>query len=110
MDDKIYLARLLRKNATKQERVLWNLLRNSNLKNYKFKRQQPLGKYIVDFICKEKWLIIEVDGGVNLDNYQDIVRAGADFLVMGSAFYKSKEKNKLLYTIDKHYPKVADKN
>ena len=63
MDDRVYLARLLRKNATKQERVLWNLLRNSNLKNYKFKRQQPLGKYIVDFICKEKMLIIEVDGG-----------------------------------------------
>jgi len=57
------LARNLRKNATQQERILWKLLRNSNIKNYKFKRQYPIGDYIVDFICKEKLLIIELDGG-----------------------------------------------
>ena len=33
------------------------------MKNLKFKRQYPIGNYIVDFICKEKWLIIELDGG-----------------------------------------------
>lgn len=48
-------------------------------------------------------IIIEVDGGINLDNYKDVVNAGAEFLVMGSAFYNSKEKNKLLNKIDKHY-------
>jgi len=58
----INLARTLRKNSTKQEHVLWKLLRNSNLKNYKFRRQHPIGKYIVDFICIEKFLIIELDG------------------------------------------------
>ena len=63
MDYKTELARNLRKNATKQERVIWNILRNSKIKHYKFKRQQPIGNYIVDFVCNEKMLIIEIDGG-----------------------------------------------
>ena len=63
MTNNINLARTLRKNSTKQEHVLWKLLRNSNLKNYKFRRQHPIGKYIVDFICIEKRLILEIDGG-----------------------------------------------
>ena len=63
MNNKIQLARNLRKNSTKQELILWKLLRNYGMKNLKFKRQYPIGNYIVDFICKEKWLIIELDGG-----------------------------------------------
>ena len=57
------LAKTLRKNSTPQERLLWKILRNSNINNFKFKRQYPIGNYIVDFICKEKLLIIEIDGG-----------------------------------------------
>ena len=57
------LARVLRKNMTSQEKALWKLLRNSKLNNYKFRRQYPIGDYIVDFICIEKFLIIEIDGG-----------------------------------------------
>ena len=53
----------LRKNATIQERRLWNLLKNRQFHNLKFKRQQPIGNYIVDFICKEAKVIIEIDGG-----------------------------------------------
>ena len=63
MDNKITLARNLRKNATIQERRLWNLLKNRQFRNLKFKRQQPIGDYIVDFICKETKVIIEIDGG-----------------------------------------------
>ena len=63
MDNLTNLARNLRKNSTEQEKTVWNLLRNSQIKHYKFKRQQPIGNYIVDFICKEKMLIIEIDGG-----------------------------------------------
>ena len=63
MDNKITLARNLRKNATIQERRLWNLLKNRQFQNLKFKRQQPIGDYIVDFICKEAKVIIEIDGG-----------------------------------------------
>ena len=63
MNNKTILARNLRKNATIQERRLWNLLKNRQFCNLKFKRQQPVGDYIVDFICKEAKIIIEIDGG-----------------------------------------------
>ena len=63
MENKTILARNLRKNSTIQERRLWNLLKNRQFHNLKFKRQQPIGNYIVDFICKEAKIIIEIDGG-----------------------------------------------
>ena len=63
MNYKTTLARKLRKNMTPQELKLWGILRNRKFKNLTFKRQYPIGDYIVDFICKEKWLIIEIDGG-----------------------------------------------
>jgi very-short-patch-repair endonuclease len=56
-------ARALRKNATEAEKLLWHRIRMWQLDDLKFRRQQPLGSYIVDFVCLEKRLIIELDGG-----------------------------------------------
>ena len=56
-------ARYLRKNTTPQEIKFWNFVRNSQFENTKFKRQYPIGKYIVDFVAIQKMLIIELDGG-----------------------------------------------
>ncbi|MGE0825390.1 MAG: endonuclease domain-containing protein [Candidatus Binatia bacterium] len=56
-------ARELRKNPTEAERQLWQHLRLRQFEGYKFRRQQPLGPYVVDFVCLEQKLIIEVDGG-----------------------------------------------
>jgi len=56
-------ARELRKSMTDSERVLWKNLRLRQIEGFKFRRQQPIGNYIVDFVCFEKRLIIEVDGG-----------------------------------------------
>jgi adenine-specific DNA-methyltransferase len=56
-------ARELRKNPTDAEKALWKHLRLRQLGGYKFRRQQPLGPYIVDFVCSEKRLIVELDGG-----------------------------------------------
>lgn len=62
--DRIRLhARALRKNPTDAERALWNGLRFWQVGGYKFRRQQPIGDYIVDFVCLEKKIVIEVDGG-----------------------------------------------
>jgi very-short-patch-repair endonuclease len=47
---------------TEAEHTLWRHLRLRQFSGYKFRRQQPIGKYIVDFVCFEKKLIIEVDG------------------------------------------------
>ena len=60
-------ARNLRKNSTDAEKHLWYNLRANRL-GFKFKRQVPMGTYIVDFVCLEKHLIIELDGGQHLDN------------------------------------------
>ncbi len=56
-------VRELRKHLTENERALWKHLRLRQFRGYKFRRQQPIGKYIVDFVCLEKRLIIEVNGG-----------------------------------------------
>jgi len=53
----------LRQTLTDVEQKLWYLLRNRQFAGAKFRRQCPIGKYIVDFVCKEKHLIIELDGG-----------------------------------------------
>ena len=63
MDIKTKYARELRKTQTPQEEKLWKVLRNRRYKNLCFKRQRPIGEYIVDFVCREKKLIIEIDGG-----------------------------------------------
>ncbi len=56
-------ARQLRKRPTSAENLLWQKLRNRQLEGFKFRRRQPLGPYIVDFINFEKKIVIEVDGG-----------------------------------------------
>ncbi|MBC7109313.1 MAG: endonuclease domain-containing protein [Methanomassiliicoccales archaeon] len=57
------LARKLRREMTEAERLLWYHLRNRRLAGFKFRRQVPIGPYIVDFLCPEKRVIVEIDGG-----------------------------------------------
>ncbi len=56
-------ARELRRNPTDAERMLWRHLRLRQFEGYKFRRQQLLGRCIVDFVCLEKRAVVEVDGG-----------------------------------------------
>ena len=72
-------AKNLRKNQTDAENVLWFNLRNNKLNGIKFKRQVPIGKYIVDFVCMEKKLVIELDGSQHIDN-QDYDKIRTQFL------------------------------
>lgn len=57
------LAKKLRNNATDVERKLWQHLRNSQLKGFKFSRQMPIAGYVCDFLCRSARLVIELDGG-----------------------------------------------
>ena len=61
--ENLNFAKKLRSNMTKEEVKLWNILRAKKFYGYKFKRQVLIGNYIVDFLCPEKKLIIEIDGG-----------------------------------------------
>ena len=60
-------ARTLRRHATEAENKIWYFLRNRRLKGYKFTRQHIIEPYIVDFICRDKKIIIELDGGQHAD-------------------------------------------
>jgi len=55
-------ARSLRKNATDAEHILWRRLREKKSHGYKFRRQHPIGRYIVDFACLDDGLVVELDG------------------------------------------------
>ena len=55
--------RILRRNSTEAERRLWSSLRSRQLEGLKFRRQLPIGPYIVDFVCWDRKLVVEVDGG-----------------------------------------------
>jgi very-short-patch-repair endonuclease len=56
------LARSFRKKPTLAEKLLWEALRRKSLSGYKFRRQEPIDDFIVDFVCKKEKLIIELDG------------------------------------------------
>ena len=56
-------AKTLRAKQTEAEQRLWYHLRAHRFMNLKFKRQKPMGRFIVDFVCVEHQLIIEIDGG-----------------------------------------------
>lgn len=59
-------ARNLRHRQTDAEQKLWSHLRNRQLHGYKFRRQHPISTYIVDFVCIDRKLVIELDGGTHI--------------------------------------------
>jgi very-short-patch-repair endonuclease len=67
-------ARRLRRKETEEEYRLWSDLRDRRLDGFKFSRQIPLGPYIVDFLCREQRLIIEIDGFHHSENISDTRR------------------------------------
>ena len=67
-------ARALRKRSTDTEAYLWRHLKNKQMEGFKFRRQQPIGRYVVDFISLEKRLVIEVDGGQHANDRNDKMR------------------------------------
>ena len=62
MYDLVSLSRNLRKRQTDAENLLWRNLRRKELEGLRFRRQQPIGKCIVEFVCLENRLILEIDG------------------------------------------------
>jgi very-short-patch-repair endonuclease len=69
-------ARRLRSAMTDAERRLWHSLRVRQIDGQKFRRQYPLGRYIVDFVCLERRLIVEVDGGQHSERQvEDTIRS-----------------------------------
>ena len=63
-------AKTLRANQTEAEQRLWYHLRAHRFMGLKFKRQKPIGIYIVDFVCLEQRLVVEVDGGQHAEHVE----------------------------------------
>ncbi|MEI8229805.1 MAG: DUF559 domain-containing protein [Candidatus Peregrinibacteria bacterium] len=63
--EKLKFAQQLRKNMTRSETMLWEMVRAHQFFNCKFRRQAPVGPYIVDFLCMAHHLVIEIDGGIH---------------------------------------------
>ena len=68
-----YRARILRSTMTDAERFLWRSLRRRAF-GRKFRRQEPIGPYIVDFVCFERRVVLELDGGQHLESDADRIR------------------------------------
>ena len=64
-ESQIAKARELRSNETDSEKTAWRLLRTFSLQGFKFRRQYPIDRYIVDFCCPQRRLIVELDGGAH---------------------------------------------
>ena len=82
-------GRELRQELTVAEKLLWAELRNRKLNGLKFRRQHPLDKFIVDFYCNEKKLVVELDGGVHdekinkeYDEARSAMLAGLNIIVL----------------------------
>src|SRR6187402_2779280 len=82
-------GRELRQELTQAEKMLWAELRNRKLDSLKFRRQHPLDKFIVDFYCNEKKLVVELDGGVHnekinkeYDEARTAMLAGLNIIVL----------------------------
>ena len=80
---RVEIARGLRQRSTDAERQIWSHLRDRRLGGLKFRRQCPIGRYIVDFVCLECLLVVELDGYQHMVNLtadakrtQDLVQAG----------------------------------
>lgn len=93
-------GRELRQKSTKAEKILWDNLRNRKLDGLKFRRQHLLDKYVADFCCHEKKLIIELDGAVHLDKMSKDYDKARTFDLSGSAikvirFWNSEVENNI---------------
>ena len=76
----------LRQNQTPAEEILWYYLRKKQLGGLKFRRQEAFGNYILDFVCYEKKLVIELDGGGHLETEQTEHDKSRDKFIMNNGF------------------------
>lgn len=68
--DNVPAARKLRKQLTSTEAILWERLRSRRCLNLKFRRQHPIGRYVLDFYCEELMVALEIDGGYHQEAEQ----------------------------------------
>jgi very-short-patch-repair endonuclease len=79
-------ARSLRTNSTDAERIIWSALRAHRMNGVSFRRQAPIGPYVVDFVCHAAKLVIEIDGGQHFDTKHERRDARRDAYLAAKGF------------------------
>jgi very-short-patch-repair endonuclease len=82
-------VRRLRRDSTETEKILWERLRGRRLQGLKFMRQWPIGPFVADFCCRERRVVVEVDGGghsteqgIARDHERDDYLRGQSYIVL----------------------------
>ncbi len=84
--------------AVTAEASLWVHLRNRQLGSFKFVRQAPLGPHFVDFLCRERKLVVEVDGGTHGEDQEIVADAAREAYLMGLGYRVYRASNDDVYT------------
>ena len=92
------LRQYLRKNQTEAEQILWKYLRKKQRKGHRFCRQYGLDRYIVDFYCPEKRLVIELDGDIHLEKEQNAYDTERNLWMEAQDFKVLRFQNSEVYT------------
>jgi very-short-patch-repair endonuclease len=79
-------ARSLRRDSTDAERLIWNAVRAHRMNGVGFRRQKPIGPYVVDFVCQGAMLVIEIDGGQHFAAQQQEHDARRDAFLASKGF------------------------
>ena len=104
------LARQMRHEPTHAENILWEAIRNRKLSNFKFRRQHPIDRFIVDFYCHEFKLAIEVDGDYHLEAEQQEYDENRSYNLNEYGVVVLRFSNdEVLYDINKVKSKIIDK-
>ena len=99
----------LRNNSTGAEILLWAYLKQSKIKGIKFRRQQSIGNYIVDFYCPEKKLAIELDGDFHFDEEVQIYdQERTNFINKLGIKVLRFENQEVLYNLENVLKSIAD--
>ncbi|MEX0694196.1 MAG: endonuclease domain-containing protein [Rhodospirillales bacterium] len=107
MNTQVHRARTLRRNMTSPEAMLWRQLRARRLFDLKFRRQVPIGPYIVDFLCEDRGLVVEVDGDTHAS--QIAYDRRRDTFLNAAGFYVLRVTNRdVIHNLDGVLIRIAD--
>lgn len=100
-------AAILRRNMTVAELILWKKLKNRKIFSAKFRKQHPIGIFIVDFYCHQYKLVIEVDGDIHIDEIQNEYDLGRTEEIEKSGIHVIRFTNdQIIYNIDSVMSKI----
>jgi len=99
-------GRELRQSSTKAEKILWEYLRNRKLDGLKFRRQHPIDKFIADFYCHEKKLVVELDGAIHDEKMNAQYDQARTYELAGSGirvirFWNSEVENNIEFVLNR---------